>query len=389
MACLGCDGTLLRLLFFSCCLANISFAFPKDFPVGNETKYKVWFWEQVFASYNSRQVLIHDASKPYLIIDVISLPANSKFKQENLKKKVTKYLDRYKLGLRRFKKNKRKAILMGSVENRLYQVYSQDADSLKALLAGRVMIRTQLGLSDQFSKAAKVAEKYLPQMEKIFEAEGIPLDLTRIPFVESMFQLNAFSKAGAKGIWQLMPATARKYLTVNRFIDERNSPFKASLAAARFLRDNHDKLQSWPLAVTAYNHGVYGMLRAVKATGSKDLDEIVSHYRSPSFKFASKNFYAEFIAARNTYNRDYLRSSMSRKNLQQTVEIQLPKNLAISQLIRYTPLTESLIKRFNPCLKPVAFQKQYRFAPILKNYSIFVPTKIANQVESKLKKISL
>ena len=375
----------LLLLFFS----SVSLAKENRFYQGKETSKKIWFWEQIFRDFGSDYVLIHDLDHPHLIIDVIHQDASVGQNSESQDEKIKQYLERYRLGINRFKKNKKNAILMGSIEKRLYHTYSQDPKTLNYLLAGKVAIRSQTGLADRFAEAAKTAENYLPYMERIFSAEGLPIELTRIAFVESMFQVNALSKVGAKGIWQLMPATARKFITVNRFIDERSSPFKASIAAAKFLRENHDKLKSWPLTITSYNHGVYGMLRAVKSTGSKNLDVIVDKYKSSSFKFASKNFYAEFIAANNIYSNYFLKRSLKEQDPLEIEKLDLPNKLAISQLIRYTPLTESLIKRLNPCLQPLAFQKKYRTSPLLNNYSIFVPRKIAAQIRSRLKKVKL
>ncbi|MFK7825314.1 MAG: lytic transglycosylase domain-containing protein [Oligoflexales bacterium] len=377
------------LLLSACLVANVCLARGNRLFVGKETQKKVWFWEQIFGSYSSDYALIHDLNKPHLIIDVIHYNVRTAHDRDAQNQKIKQYLERYKLGIERFKNLQKKAILKGSIEKRLYEVYGQDRERLSNLFAGKVKVRSQIGLSDRFSEATKIAENYLPYMEKIFVSEGLPKELTRIAFVESMFQVNALSKVGARGVWQLMPGTARKYITVNRFIDERSSPIKATVAAAKFLRSNYEKLKSLPLAVASYNHGVYGILRAVKATGSKNLDVIVRNYESPSFKFASKNFYAEFIAAKNIYASKFLSGPHFQDNPLEIVEVDLPNKLAVSQLIRYTPLTETLIKRLNPCLQPLAFRKKYRTSPLLNGYSIFVPSRIAIQVKSKLKHIKL
>ena len=79
--------------------------------------------------------------------------------------------------------------------------------------------------------------------------------------------------------------------------DERYDPIAASDAAARHLQDNYELLRTWPLAVTAYNHGANGMRRAVRLLGTRDLGTISERYRSRTFGFASRNFYSEFIAA--------------------------------------------------------------------------------------------
>jgi membrane-bound lytic murein transglycosylase D len=87
-------------------------------------------------------------------------------------------------------------------------------------------------------------------------------------------------------------------MRVDHVVDERRDPFLASEAAARLLRSNYERLGTWPLAITAYNHGPGGLAKAVRLHGTRDIGAIVARYRSPSFGFASRNFYAEFLAAR-------------------------------------------------------------------------------------------
>ena len=135
-------------------------------------------------------------------------------------------------------------------------------------------------------------------MEEIFEREGVPVELTRLPLVESSFNLSATSKVGAAGIWQFMPSTGRLYaMKVSGSIDERRDPLIATEAAARFLKSNYDKLGAWPLAITAYNHGPGGVANAIDTVGSRDIGVIVRSYRGRNFGFASRNFYTEFLAA--------------------------------------------------------------------------------------------
>src|SRR3990172_1118284 len=74
-------------------------------------------------------------------------------------------------------------------------------------------------------------------------------------------------------------------------------PHRAPVGAARLLRDNYRRLQAWPLAITAYNHGTSGMERAVRSLGTRDIGVISKRYQSRIFGFASRNFYAEFLAA--------------------------------------------------------------------------------------------
>jgi membrane-bound lytic murein transglycosylase D len=82
-------------------------------------------------------------------------------------------------------------------------------------------------------------------------------------------------------------------------------PMLSTQAAMKLLKQNYNKVGSWPLALTAYNHGTNGVLHAIHVTHSHDLCEIIEKYNSPSFKFASTNFYAQFLAARNVATRKH------------------------------------------------------------------------------------
>jgi membrane-bound lytic murein transglycosylase D len=86
-------------------------------------------------------------------------------------------------------------------------------------------------------------------------------------------------------------------MTVTRAVDERLDPIVSAGAAARYLQSAYARLGSWPLAITSYNHGVGGMEKAKDLHGS-DFGRIVRDYDGPAFGFASRNFYAEFLAAR-------------------------------------------------------------------------------------------
>src|SRR4029078_12446805 len=122
----------------------------------------------------------------------------------------------------------------------------------------------------------------------IFRQEGLPIELTRLPFVESSFNLRARSKVGATGLWQFMRSTARLYMRMDASADERNDPLRATRAAAKKLRDNFEMLQSWPLPITAYNRGPSGVKRLTEKLGTTDIVDIID-VRKGHFGFASAN----------------------------------------------------------------------------------------------------
>src|SRR5690606_17971970 len=121
--------------------------------------------------------------------------------------------------------------------------------------------------------------------------------LVILPHVESSFHPGAFSSVAASGMWQFMRETAQRFMRVDLVVDERLDPWVATEGAMELLEYNYGRLGTWPLALTAYNHGTNGMARAVRDTGSDDIGQIISDYSGPRFGFASRNFYPQFLAA--------------------------------------------------------------------------------------------
>jgi membrane-bound lytic murein transglycosylase D len=268
------------------------------FPSSPIIEPRVQFWEKIFTRHPSHHIVIHDKDDVSLILGVIQLRTQG-FESVNspgADRLIENTLRLYGETLRGFKERgpsmRHEHALAASIWNAC-----RTPAARKRLLNGQITMRSQGGLADTFAQAFRTSQLYLPRMERIFREHGLPPELTRLVFVESMFNLRARSKVGASGLWQLMPNTARAYIRVNRHVDERNSPLKATRAAARVLQQNYKQLRNWPLAITAYNHGLGGMKRAVVQTGSHRLSDIIQGYRSPSFGFASSHFYAEFLAA--------------------------------------------------------------------------------------------
>jgi membrane-bound lytic murein transglycosylase D len=123
--------------------------------------------------------------------------------------------------------------------------------------------------------------QYLPMIQDVFRAEGVPLDLAYIPIIESGFKPNAVSKASARGPWQFMKATARENgLHHDWYIDERSDPEKATLAAAKYLKTLNKLFDGdWNLVLAAYNGGLGRVQRAVKRSGKEDFWELSASSR--------------------------------------------------------------------------------------------------------------
>lgn len=147
-------------------------------------------------------------------------------------------------------------------------------------------------------RGVEIGQRYDAQFRRIFRNAGLPEDLALLPHVESSFQYNAHSSAGALGIWQFTSGAAKMFMNGDSSAAARLDPINSTHGAARYLAYAYDKLGSWPLAVTSYNHGIGGMQRAKNAHGH-DFVSIVKHYNGSAFGFASRNYYAEFLAARD------------------------------------------------------------------------------------------
>jgi membrane-bound lytic murein transglycosylase D len=352
----------------------------QELPTDPFVRRQVRFWEAIFQKYKSSSVVIHDIDDPIAMIDVIDFDryvTNSgnitSVADSDQTQLVKKYIDRYNVGVERFVKFKEEALKFGPIEQRLFEVYNREPESLARLYSGNVRFRGQGGLADTFLAAAARAQEYMPYMEKTFKRQGLPLALTRLPFVESMFNLNARSKVGASGIWQFMPETAREYMHVGPLVDERNNPYKATRAAAQLFADNFKELGSWPLAVTAYNHGRGGMARAARQVGTAQLGQIINNYKSPSFGFASKNFYAELLAANRTYdliNRNGLVKEKPGHHSIDTVHLHRP--MSINEVARITRLREDQLIKLNPCLTSAAIRSRSGQS-LPRNYELRLP----------------
>jgi membrane-bound lytic murein transglycosylase D len=175
----------------------------------------------------------------------------------------------------------------------LFKTYAPDS----ALNNAEERIRFQQGQKERFKEGLYRSGAYIDTIKKIFAQFNIPQRLAYLPHVESSFNPDAYSKVGAAGLWQFMRSTGKLFLHINYYIDERRDPILSTYAAAKLLFMNYNQLQSWPLAITAYNHGLNGMKRAVIETGTRDINTIITRHSSASFRFASKNFYSCFLAA--------------------------------------------------------------------------------------------
>ncbi|MBK9950182.1 MAG: lytic transglycosylase domain-containing protein [Candidatus Competibacteraceae bacterium] len=280
-------------------LPSLALSADSAFPAHSELQPQVTFWRNVYTTWKQNQVVLHDDRYLDIIYGVLTLPGASGDESQTADQKafIKGHYETLKDLLRQVETKTATNLALTPSEQALANTIKNSGGGAGALFGASDRLRTQRGLRERFKRGLEISGRYDATFRKIFYEAGLPEDLAYLPHVESSFQNHAASSAGAVGMWQFMPGTARRFGMLNAAVDERRDPVAAAHGAARYLRDAHDSLGSWPLALTSYNHGVGGMRRAQDAIGN-DFAAIVRGYDGPGFGFASRNFYAEFLAAR-------------------------------------------------------------------------------------------
>jgi membrane-bound lytic murein transglycosylase D len=152
---------------------------------------------------------------------------------------------------------------------------------------------------EQMSYMLALSDYYFPMFEQALDRYGLPLELRFLPIVESALNPVAVSRMGATGLWQFMLRTGKGYgLEVNSLVDERRDPYKATEAAARYLKDLHAIYGDWNLVIAAYNCGPGNVNKAIaRSDGRRDYWEI--YYRLPR---ETRGYVPAFIAVNYIMN---------------------------------------------------------------------------------------
>lgn len=335
----------------------------EELEVPLDMRLKVEFWKAIYTKYTTSQGLLHDAEDLSVIYDAIELPKNGN----------TSSADELRYYIREMLFNivRKRGENLSPEERRLLARFPAGTTRTR-LLQATENIRFQLGQADRFKQGLIRSGYYLKHIEKILEEQGLPTYIKYLPHVESSFQEYAISKVGAAGLWQLMESTAKGFgLRVDYAVDERLDPWIATAAAAKHLKRDRNFLGSWPLALTAYNHGPEGVRRAVKALGTMDISEISFRYTSPSFGFASRNFYAQFLAAVEVAS--HYQKYFGDLPIRPTIAFEgltLSSSTYVRDLSQKYNFTLDEFKRLNPALRPPVIANQ---RPIPKGTLVRLP----------------
>jgi membrane-bound lytic murein transglycosylase D len=221
--------------------------------------------------------------------------------------------------------------------------------------------------------------KYLPMIQDVFRAEGLPLDLAYIPIIESGFKPNALSKASAKGPWQFMKATALENgLHHDWYIDERSDPEKATIAAAKYLKTLNRLFDGdWNLVLAAYNGGLGRVQRAVKRSGKEDFWELsaTSKYLPKETREYVPLILAAIIVAKNPaqYGFDIVAHDPISYD-----KVMVPRAVDLRRVAEWTGTSIDEIQALNPQLRRWTTPVKYP------TFELKVPTGTGSQFQARL-----
>lgn len=358
---------LLSTIVLAGCASQQSTQFPEP----KSMEPMVTFWEHVYSEWNENEAVYHDNRYLDVIYEIKIVPEHDRrsFLRNNetiLRERLENMVERYRTK-QPLDSDQKKWIAM-----------LKKSGGEQAIYDAPERLRYQTGLKNRFRKGLEISGYYLPEFKQIMKQNNVPTEIAYLPHVESSFQGSAYSHVGAAGMWQFMPATAREFLPMQRnVIDGRLDPFMAAEGAATYLRNAHGRVQEWPLALTGYNHGVGGMVRAKNEMGP-DIGIIVWEYDGARFGFASRNFYAEFLAAKRIAENSGRYFPGLKPQVPRKVDgIYLQQPIKVRDLANTLMISEIALIELNPAwLKNI----QTNTADIPKNIPVWVPKNSANKM---------
>jgi membrane-bound lytic murein transglycosylase D len=237
-------------------------------------------------------------------------------------------------------------------------------------------------LKDYIEEGLQRGSRYLPMIQSVFRAEGLPLDLAYVPIVESAFKPNALSRAKAKGVWQFMRGTALENgLRHDWYIDERSDPEKATLAAAKYLKTLYRMFDGdWHLALASYNGGPGRVQRAVKRAKRDDFWTLTetSRYLPRETREYVPLVLAAMIVARNP--RQYGLSFEPDAPIQYD-KVAVPRAVDLRRVAEWTGASIDDIQTLNPELRRWT-------TPVRYEYELKVPAGAGDALRAALQSAS-
>ena len=347
------------------------------FPQPAELDRDVNFWLSIFTNYTTREGVLHDSRNLAVVYEKLPLPENvSRRQRQRLSDQRRQH---YKGILRTLASGKRANLT--AEEQRVLDLWPDDVTD-EELSAATGRIRFQLGLSDRFQEGLRRSGHYRNHVNAEFTRLGVPVDLAALPHVESSYNTDARSHVGASGIWQFTRSTGRRFMQVDHVVDERNDPFLATTAAGKLLAYNYSIAGNWPMAITAYNHGLAGVRRAMRQHGDHAYADIMRNYNGRTFGFASRNFYVAFLAAREVdQNTDrYFPGLVPYRPVDYT-SLRLDAYIPADELASALNVRERDLARHNPALQATIWQGS-KYLP--RDYTVRMPSSMVDGTLSDL-----
>lgn len=201
---------------------------------------------------------------------------------------------------------------------------------------------------ESVSRMMGVSQLYYPMFEEVLDKYNIPLELKHLAVIESALIPYARSKAGATGLWQFMYPTARMYgLNVTSYIDQRCDPYKATVAAAEYLKALYEMFGDWQMVLAAYNAGPGTISKAIRRSGGKKTYWEIR----PFLPFETQGYVPAFIAANYvmTYGAEHnLHPAVPRKTYFEVDTVVVKEQMSFTQLSKALEISEEDILYFNP-----------------------------------------
>jgi membrane-bound lytic murein transglycosylase D len=338
----------------------------ETFPFPEELQPDVDFWVSIFTRYGTDEGVLHDNRNLAVVYERIDMPSGISRQERN--RRVKKRRDALIRILQRLADGKRDNL--SAEEARVLALWPDDVSN-DTLRAATQRIRYQQGLSDRFREGLERSGRWRNFIEAEFSALGVPVELAALPHVESSYNPDARSHVGASGIWQFTRSTGRRFLRVDHVIDERNDPFAATRGAGRLLAYNYSITGNWPMAITAYNHGLAGVRRAMRIHGDTAYVDILRNYNGRTFGFASRNFYVAFLAAKEVdQNTERYFPGLVRESPTPYAELKLPDYVAAEDLASALGVSTRHIAKHNPALQATIWEGSKHLP---RGYSVRLP----------------
>ena len=198
------------------------------------------------------------------------------------------------------------------------------------------------------SRMLALSQLYYPMFEQVLDRYNIPLELKHLAVIESALNPNARSKAGAQGLWQFMYPTGKMYgLNVNSYIDERSDPYKATVAAAEYLKTLYGLFNDWQMDLAAYNAGPGTISKAIRRSGGKKTYWEIR----PFLPRETQGYVPAFIAANyamNYYAEHNIYPAVPKKTYFEVDTVVLKEQMSFSQISLSLDIPYDEVKYFNP-----------------------------------------